>query len=730
MTALERLQAHAPDPAPLDTAAPVLPEVVRDRDAATSAAKLATRRGWYRTKRFLVQLLPLLLNLVRYSPRGLGRLVKATAKWLYDWEGAEVRTTHARAMETREYQAADRIHATHMRSRFMVAVTLAAVVVGPVLCWYAPWWLGGIVGVLVFWWTVKLIPGKHWGEYVAAAVLGVLAWQLLPRYVFPLLPMPPAWVWPVLGGAAVLALGWYGRPLAQPLMKRDDPAMAGIPEKPTAPIVVDALVAARVQGLTDKNRDGIQLFQPGVARSRRGYHVAMNLPMGVTASDVMDRRAALAAAMRRELGTVWPKQGDKHPGHLELFLSDQAMNKAKQSPWPLAVGKPVDIFEPLPLFTNQEGQWVSLRMAYNQLVIGGLPGYGKTFAEREVGVALALDPRTRLYCFDGKGFGDLSVFRLVAHRFFEGDEPDELAEQLAALREIQTEMRRRGRFLRELPREECPENKVTSELVDRYPALAPIVVIVDETQVYCEADGKIEGKKVSDEFTRLFTDLVKRGRAAGIIPLFATQKPDADALPSGISDNCATRLCFRVLTAASNNQVLGNGMYAAGIRSTLFGAQDKGLAWLRGDGDEAQVVRSVHGLDAVVAEELLLKARATREAKGLLTGDAAGEEAADEAEQVSFLEDLRFVFANPPAKALHLDEIRTDLADARPATWGHLDNDALGAMLRDLGLTVRSVHSTRAKTSHKGVKAEDLDGLTATEDREPEGVVVDLTERL
>lgn len=191
-------------------------------------------------------------------------------------------------------------------------------------------------------------------------------------------------------------------------------------------------------------------------------------------------------------------------------------------------------------------------------------------------MAVAFDPRVRLTALDGKGNGD----RRVAHGFYEGDEPDEVAEQLAAVRAIREEMRRRARFLRDLPREENPQSKVTSELVDRYPHLAPIVLLVDEVQVYTE----YEDKAVRDEFIALFTDLVKRGRSAGIIPVFCTQKPDAKALPSSIADNCSVRLCFRVNSDRANNQVLGPGSYASGVNATLFSAKDRGLAWLRGDG--------------------------------------------------------------------------------------------------------------------------------------------------
>lgn len=715
MTALDKLTEHR-EKTPVDTATPIRPGWLADREAFHSTTALVGRRAAYRTGRFLVHLPALLALLVLYSPRGLGRLAKALGRYLYDYDSAEIRHQHAGQAETKEYAAAARIRGANLRARWMVAGTLGVLVLGPVLAWTFPYVLSGIVGVALFVWTVKLIPGRSAWELVAAVAVGVAVWWFLPMGL-ELIPAPPAWVWPLVVVPVVLGLGWHGRPGGKTLVKRDDPAAAGIPEKPTAPIVIDALCRLNITGLTDKTRDEVRVFAPGVARSRRGYHLQLEMPPGVTATAVMDKREAFAGAMHRELGTVWPRQGEKHPNHLELFMSDLPMNKAPQAPWPLAEGKPVDIFDSLPLFTDQEGQWVSGRFAYSQWVVGGQPGYGKTFASRELGVACAFDPRTRITVLDGKGFGDMGVFRLVAHRFFEGDAPEEIAEQLVAVRAIRDEMRRRGQFVRQLPREECPESKVTSELVDRYPDLAPIVLLVDEVQVYTE----YEDKKIKDEFIALFTDLVKRGRAAGIIPIFCTQKPDASALPSAISDNCSTRLCFRVLTANANNQVLGNGMYAAGVRATLFTGQDKGLAWLRGDGDEAQVVRTVHGLDAVAAEELLLKARAIRDRRGLLTGDAAGEEAAREEVQADLLADCREVVNSPEngGRNMSLGGLRDRLTLLRPGLWGHLDVEALGSALRAAGVVPKSVHCRDTGKSSQGVKREWLE-VAATSDVDPD----------
>lgn len=718
-TALAKLTAGR-DPVPtIDTTEPIRPEWLRSWGGFHSATSLAVRRAAYRTGVFLLHLPALLCLLALYSPRGLGRLVAVLGRYLYDYDSAQVRHAHAAAVETKEYVQAQNVRRANLKARWMVAGTAGLVVLGPLFAWWAPQVLAVAAGLAVFMWTVKLIPGQHWGEVVAAAGLGVGVWYWTPD-LLDRVPQPPAWALLAALAVVVLALGWVGRPAGKQMVKRADPRDAGIVEKPTAPMVVDALVRLGIPGLAEKTRDDIRVFAPGVARSRRGYHLSMELPAGVTAASVMDRREEFAAALRRELGTCWPAKGTRHPGHLELFISDDPMATAPQGRWKVADGEIRDIFKPIELFTDQEGKWVDLTFAYQQLVVGGAPGYGKSFAVRQLGVAAAFDPRVRIVCMDGKGNGDLRPLRLVAHGFYEGDEPDEIAEQLAAVRAIREEMRRRARFLRDLPRDENPESKVTSELADRYPHLAPILILVDEVQVYSEyAD-----KKIREEFVALFTDIVKRGRSAAIIPVFCTQKPDASALPSAIASNCSIRLCFRVNDWKSNDQVLGTGMHSTGIKATLFAATDKGLAWLKGDGGDPMVVRTAFGLDAVRSEELMMTARSLREGRGLLTGQAAGEDAANEAVQVDLLADVRDVMDHPPVPRMHLAHVLERLVLLRPSTWGHLDVDALGGMLRQAGVPVGQVKVGGRNTS--GVRRESLN-IAATSDEDPDdggGVVV------
>lgn len=701
--------------APVDHDERLRPAWMDSLDSMKTTAKRWGRRNGRRLVRLAWTLPYVLVLLVAYSPRGAARLTGKLAAYLYDYDSAQVRHAHATTAgkETAEYLKAQNVRKANLKARWLVFLGLAVVLLAPVLAYLAPLILSIAFGFTVFVFVVKLIPGRSIGELGVGAVVGSgFGWAC--SYGCSLLPALPVWPFALALGGGVLALGWIGRP-DRSLAPVDNTPEARELEKPTAPLVIDALVQLAIPGMTEKTRDQVRVYAPGVARTPRGYTIELELPGGVTAASVMEKREAFAGALRRRLGTVWPSRGRLHPGHLVVFIADQPMTEAPQGKWKVAEGKELDIFAPMPLFTDQQGKWIEATFAYNHFVVGGVPGMGKSFALRELAVAVAFDPRVRIITLDGKGNGDLRALRLVAHGFYEGDEDDEIEEQLRALRAVRQEMRRRNRFLRELPVDENPQSKVTSELVDRYPHLAPIVLLVDECQVYTEHDEK----KIKEEFLAIFTDVVKRGRSAAIIPVFCTQKPDATALPAKIADNCSMRLCFKVNGWQSNNQVLGTEAHASGIKATLFSIDDKGIAYLKGDGDEPRIVRTVHGLDQVKAETLVEMARAIRKRKGLLTGYAAGDEAQAEEDQVDLLHDCRAVMDDQSAKRAHLAALCAWLVDMPSGAWAQLDVDALGGMLRTAGVPVRQVKVDGRNSS--GVRREDLD-VAATSDVNPDDV--------
>lgn len=633
------------------------------------------------------------IRLVARSPRGAGRLVRRLVAYLRDDQTVDLLAKHAEAGSEAYTKASEERRARLVERRWRAGVVAAPVVLAG-LAWWAPGVLAWLAGVGVFVGVACLAPRRNleeWLGWLAAAIgAGVLAWWSAPKLAT-MVPYPPLWAWCTAGGLAVLVCGLAGRKEnAPPLIEMPIGESPSQPGKPSADQVIEALCRLGIKDLTPNKLEEVRaetrVIAPGVGRSRRGWHIQLELPWGVTAESVMEKRQQLAAALKRQLGTVWPSQGPWHPAHLVLFLSDLPMATAPQEPWPVAESLRVDIFDPVPMFTDQEGNWVDLQIAYKRILIGGESGSGKSFYVRQIGVVAALDPRTRIVVLDGKANGDMDPLIPIAHGFYVGAQPEEMEEQLAALQAIEREMDRRARFLRTLPREENPENKITSALVDRYPDLAPYVLPVDELQEYTQnAD-----KELAREFTRILTRFSRLGRSAGIILVAATQYPADGVVPVAMRSNFSTKFCLRVEGHSQVEVILGTGSYAAGMKANLFTQAEAGLAWHKGDGQEPAIVRSVRGLDGPACDELVAAARQIRASRGLLTGQAA-DDVQDAELVIDIAADVMQVMRQRGTQTAHLEELVEWLQDLRPENYGSLDERELGRRIRNAGMTVGPV---------------------------------------
>lgn len=589
------------------------------------------------------------------APAGAAKVVAGTARWVRDAEGEPVRLAAVRREDAGEYLKLSRQRDGRVRMRTLVA-------------------------------TLGLFFG-----FGAALALYVLA---------------PEWLLAVSTAAVVFALGAAGTPADQPVASR----AVELPkvQRLTSDIVLRALGALSISQINQamaKGRDGFAFTAP-ITRDGPGWRAEGDLPYGVTVSDVMDRRDRLASGLRRPLGCVWPEAvPEEHTGRLVLWVGDQDMSKAKQPAWPLAKAGSVDLFKPAPFGTDQRGRWVDVTLMYISGIIGAIPRMGKTFLLRLLLLVAALDERAELHLYDLKGTGDLGPLERVAHRYRAGDDDEDIEYAIADLRALREELRRRAKVIRNLPRDICPESKVTSALADNKTlGLHPIVTGADECQVW------FEHPKYGGEFEEICTDLVKRGPALGITLLLATQRPDAKALPTGISANASTRWCLKVMGQLENDMVLGTSSYKRGIRATMFAWGDKGIHYFVGEGSDARIVRSVYA-DAPMADVIALRARAARDAAGALSGHALGEEpAVDATAGFDLLADILAVVPAEEPKVWN-ETVVARLADLRPDVYGGWEAEQLTAALKPHSVTTGQVWGKTADgkgANRRGITRADI----------------------
>ncbi|GCD44134.1 cell division protein FtsK [Streptomyces paromomycinus] len=607
-----------------------------------SAAELKTAVGWvarhyaHATGYHALRAPVYAARLALQAPTGAARFVGGVLRWMADREGEPVRLAAVRREDAAEYLKLSRQRDGRVRLR-----TLAAV-------------LGMFTGV------------------GAALALYVLA---------------PGWLLALTVGAVTMALGAAGG-------RADDPVVHRAVELPkatklTSDIVLRALGALGIPAISQaqaKGRDGFEFTAP-ITRDGPGWRAEGNLPYGVTVTDVIERRDRLASGLRRPLGCVWPEAvSEEHTGRLVLWVGDQDLKSARKPAWPLAKSGAVDLFRPVPYGSDQRGRWVDVTLMFIAGVIGAIPRMGKTFLLRLLLLIAALDPRAELHTYDMKGTGDLDpVGEKVSHRHGVGEEDETIQYALADFRALREELRRRTKVIRSLPRDICPESKVTSELADkRSLGLHPIVIGVDECQVLFEHSE--HGK----EFEEIATDLVKRGPATGIVLLLATQRPDAKSLPTGISANAGARWCLKVMGQTENDMVLGTSSYKRGVRATMFAWGDKGLHYFVGEGADARIVSAAF-VDAPGADAIAARARTAREKAGRLSGYALGQ-ASEEATGPAY-DLLADILAVVPAKEAKVwsETVTERLAELRPEVYAGWEPDALAAALKPHGITTGQV---------------------------------------
>jgi DNA segregation ATPase FtsK/SpoIIIE, S-DNA-T family len=513
-----------------------------------------------------------------------------------------------------------------------------------------------------------------------------------------ILSQAPAWAWILLAAVAVPLPARTGRP-AHKLIVTAATLPAAV-QAPTQDVITRALASLGIAGIDRWVRDGRALVFPSPVREDGpGWRAEVDLPYGCTATQVIERREQLASGLRRPLGAVWPEPvTSEHAGRLELWVGRQDVAKSRQGPWPLARGGQADIFAPLPYGTDVRGRVVKAPLIYGNWLIGSIPRQGKTAAVRILACGVALDPLAEMWVHELKGSGDLDPLERVSHRFVSGVDDESIGYAAESLRLLRAEVMRRTERLKALPRELCPDKRVTRQIAGkRSLRLWPLVAIIDEAQNLFAHPGHGKAAGLDAEF------IIKIGPAFGVVLIIATQRPDKASLPTGVSGNVSTRFCLKVMGQVENDMILGTSAYKNGLRATTFRPEiDAGIGYLLGAGPAPQVVRTFY-LDMPAAERIAVRARALREATGTLSGHAL--DSGDGPRDV--LTDVLAVLGSDAG--LQWGEVAARLASRFPARWEGVTADAISAECR--ARDVPSVDVKAAGVVRKGCRRGDVEPL-------------------
>jgi hypothetical protein len=320
-----------------------------------------------------------------------------------------------------------------------------------------------------------------------------------------------------------------------------------------------------------------------------GVRLVVRLAPGTQIGDVEQAAEVVAASLgvRSVRAVRDPDRADR------VVLSIQVRDPFGSMAHHKAAGLPDDhanLWSSLSLGIDEDGNDVRLGLGERSLLIGGLPGGGKSGVVNLVVATAALDPRCRLWLFDGK-IVELAPYRAVSHQMVGPD----MTDAIAVLDELRVALDERfARLASQRLRRVNPEGGFE-------------LVVVDELALYCAHPDR----KAAAAFSERLRDLVARGRAAGVVVVAATQKPSSEVVPTALRDLFGFRVAMRCSSPEMSDTVLGSGMAAAGHSSTTIDSQTAGVGLLLAEGGTPRPFRS-HWLDDAAIDEVVARAAILR----------------------------------------------------------------------------------------------------------------------
>jgi S-DNA-T family DNA segregation ATPase FtsK/SpoIIIE len=252
----------------------------------------------------------------------------------------------------------------------------------------------------------------------------------------------------------------------------------------------------------------------------------------------------------------------------------------------------------------------------------------------------------------------------------------------------------------------CPEGKLTPEIARKY-KLPPILILIDELQEFLSSLEKEE----KDAAVEMLCRLARRAPAAGFVLCAASQRPDADSVPTKLREIIDYRFSVQCKDATSSDMVLGKGMASIGANAALLASDHLGVGVLVTGPADFDTVRTDY-MDLPAFSVLCERGRAARRTAGTLAGDAAGQLADLAAPQIHvdpILTDCLSVMRHAPT--MHTTELLVGLAALDDDTWGDLTPESLAELLGKAGV-VRSSKQVRAgdqKQNLAGYRRADLE---------------------
>lgn len=403
--------------------------------------------------------------------------------------------------------------------------------------------------------------------------------------------------------ATLAAFALLGRRTTAGELYTDRDAKIGDGDRMTDEMVNRVYRSAKVIGADDV----VKLLSPcTLTADGSAWEVRLELPDGIPASKALGATAQLANGFGVSVQQVSQTKGEREDW-LTLRVTLKVPFTGKPHKGPLLIADKVSLWSPVPMAVSERGDTMAVEWFEKTALFGGEPGAGKSAAANNPLLSAAMDVTADLYLADGKGGFDLSPFEPIAQMIDTDGDPEQL---LAILRHVWEEV------LPELKQtvKDHSVRKFSEALAAQDKRVRFTILFIDEWASYMAAASQEQQK----ELERLLRLITQQGRAYAVIVICATQKPDSNAVPTGIRDILSTRWAGRCMTPEASDTILGKGRASAGYNAQRILKSQRGVGYLQtGETSEPVLTQSYFYTDEEV-EVILRRAYELRKEAGVL----------------------------------------------------------------------------------------------------------------
>lgn len=413
-----------------------------------------------------------------------------------------------------------------------------------------------------------------------------------------------------------------------------------------------------------------------VARDGGAWVAMVELPGGMPADKAIKKCPELASAFGTDPAQVDAAAVRGHGGRVLLRVYDEHPFTGTSPTNPLARpgAGPVDMWDRVELFRDIRDRPVTVSAFEGSFLYGGQPGAGKSMSALALLMAVGLDPRAELWLTPVKRGVDTQAWHPICARV---SAPDDAGSVVSLLEDAVDEMGRRYDVILGKG-----AKKLSPDMGE------PLVFLwVDELAGLCLDPD--HGKQVKE----LLRKIAAEGRAAGIVPVLLTQKPEDKVIPSFLRDLVKYRWAGRCSTPEMSDTILGRGMAGRGFNAMEFSEEHRGAGLFLSESSTPARVRGFYTPDER-ADDVARRAYALRKEAGTLPG--AGED------------DPRAVLLRAVLGIIGSDRDRITSAELADKLDQADDVDHLATLLRPLGVTPNPTHFPGVGT-RRGYRRDDVE---------------------